>query len=272
MNSINTHLLQLPSHSFSAELSAKAILLLRPNFNSLLSPDSSYTHKESYEWLNRHLGNLFSWMRQAQTKRPINFDYKPRFPDITNYYPYVPLRRWNEEEKMPSDKPEVRDASRNNHSDNAARLRMNEFTLSGSKIDAYKRRNVYKSIIRHMQSYIQENRGKVLAMLKDNDYSDIDANSAFEYISRLNDIDKQKGKAKRPQYVINKLLRTRNIYTHILKETLYSMLASWKSDKTRKIMQKNLYIYNEVCTIYYNRCTELLSQSNREKSNRQTSG
>lgn len=271
MNSINMHLLQLPSQHFSAELSARPIFPLHSSLNSFLPPNFQYTHKESYEWLSSHLSSLFPWMGQTQAKRVIDFDYKPRFPDITNYYPYVPLRKGDEEEKTPLDRLEERDMSGKSRSDKMARLRMREFTLSGSKIDAYKRRNVYKSIIRHMQSYVQENKSKVLAMLRDNNYSDMDANSAFENISKLNELDKQKGKAKRPQHVISKLLRSRNIYTHILKETLCSMLNSWKSNKANKIMQKNLYIYSEVCTIYYNRCTELLSQPSREKSNRQTS-
>lgn len=126
--------------------------------------------------------------------------------------------------------------------------------------NAYKRRNVYKAIIRRMFSYIQKEKSTVVEMLRRSGFSMEEIDSAFLYIRHLNDLDKQKGKSKRPQNTINVILETKTIYTYILKDTLWLMIQGWETGEKGKIMKDNVTIYKQVCENYYNRCIQLLTQ------------
>ena len=126
--------------------------------------------------------------------------------------------------------------------------------------NAYKRRNVYKAIIRRMFSYIQKEKNNVAVLLTESGFSKEQIDSAFLYIQHLNDLDKQKGKSKRPQNTINVILEEKTIYTYILKETLCLMLKGWETGEKGKIMKDNVNIYKQVCENYYNKCIQLLTQ------------
>lgn len=126
--------------------------------------------------------------------------------------------------------------------------------------NAYKRRNVYKSIIRHMLSYHKKNPESMKKLLQSEGFGKSEIESAFEYIIYLNELDKQKGKAKRPQNSINMMLIKRNIHTYILRETLNSMLNVWKEGSTGKLNKANISIYREVCEKYCARCNELIEK------------
>ncbi len=128
-------------------------------------------------------------------------------------------------------------------------------------VNAYKRRNVYKSIIRHMYSYIRKNRDDIIAVLEKNNFSVPEIEHAFFKISYLNDLEKQKGKSKKSQTTVKEIMKKRSIYTYILRETLNAMMQNWGMGRTGKISQENLYIYREVCENYYKKTVELLGQS-----------
>lgn len=262
MNRFNSSLLQLPSSNFLPPSEVKTNLQPNCDFNFFLRVVSSNAQKESYEWLTNHLFKVFPWLTQPQPKKELNFNYESRFPKIMDSNTQLEISNQNLRytSVSPLNNPNAVNLSSNNLSFNIDKQRFTEFTLQESKIDAYRRRNVYKSIIRHMLSYIQGNKLEITEMLITNGYLSEEIDKAFAYVAKLNEMDKQKGKSKRPQHTINKILKSKNIYIYILKETLYSMLNSWKSEKTSKVMKKNLYIYDEVCTIYYNRCIELISQ------------
>eukprot|EP00826_Nyctotherus_ovalis_P035517 TRINITY_DN3057_c0_g1_i7.p1 TRINITY_DN3057_c0_g1~~TRINITY_DN3057_c0_g1_i7.p1 ORF type:complete len:225 (-),score=9.88 TRINITY_DN3057_c0_g1_i7:30-704(-) len=136
-------------------------------------------------------------------------------------------------------------------------------TSRGKKVEcnAYRKRNVYKAIIRRMFSYIQKERNTAIEILAKIGFSMDDINSAFLYIHHLNDLDKQKGKSKRPQNTINVILKGRNTCAYILKETLRLMIEGWKTGDRGKIMKGNVGIYKEVCESYYSKCQKLLSCS-----------
>jgi hypothetical protein len=144
-----------------------------------------------------------------------------------------------------------------NSEGNVAITVKNEGKINGN---AYKRRNVYKAIVRRMFSYIQKENDKVVALLTENGFSKEEIDSAFFYIRHLNDLDKQKGKSKRLQNTINGILEVKTVYTYILKETLWLMLRGWETGERGKIMSDNVSIYKEVCENYFNRCIQLLAQ------------
>lgn len=196
------------------------------------------------------VGNFF----HLPALKPLPPVYRPQFPNLMNACD--PLR-FPRVQRVFDQSPGVLPPHGSN---TKSSCQSSQKFISGEiKANAYKRRNVYKSVIRHMYSYIQKNKSKMASMLSSNGFSKKETDSAFSYISSLNVLDKQKGKAKRPQNTIKNILEEKNICVYILKETLSGMLETLNSGLTGKVMRKNTKIYKEVCQEYYNRCLQLLS-------------
>ena len=121
---------------------------------------------------------------------------------------------------------------------------------------AYKRRNVYKSIIRHMASYIKKNKGDLIDMLIKLSFSRDEIETAFMTINEKSELEKSKGKLKGTQKTLNKFSESKSIYAYILKESLEIMIEALKKENKRKITKKNINIYKEVCKEYLKRCYE----------------
>lgn len=130
------------------------------------------------------------------------------------------------------------------------------------EVDAYKCRNVYKSIIRHISSYIKEKGINMAKMLMDNGFTESDIKEAFSFIEHLKELDKSKGVAKKQQNSISIMISKKNIYTYILKETLQSLIKDWELGKRGRIMKENVRIYLSVCKEYCKKCNEIITQSN----------
>lgn len=126
---------------------------------------------------------------------------------------------------------------------------------------SYERRNVYKSIARHMNSYFKENVKEVMSMLKKNGFNEDEIEEAYQFVEKMSEKEKRKGMPKRSKTIINLILVSKNIYVYILKETLEYMIKRWTIEKGRKVLQKNIEVYKEVCLKYYYKCLELLSQN-----------
>ena len=131
---------------------------------------------------------------------------------------------------------------------------------------AYKRRNVYKSIVRHMFSYIRKNREEIIKILQEAGYGMSDIEHAFFEVSCYNDMEQQKGNKKQSQSTIKKMVETRSIYTYILRETLFAMIKSWEEGKHGKVSSKNLGTYKDVCFEYYNEAVQVLTQKAQGKT------
>ncbi len=130
---------------------------------------------------------------------------------------------------------------------------------------AYKRRNVYKSIIRHMYSYIRKNRDDVIKVLQQANYSMSEIEHAFFEVSCYNDAEQQKGNKKQSQATIKKMIDQRSIYTYILRETLNAMIKNWDEGKHGKVSSKNLATYRDVCITYYKEAAQALEEKEHEK-------
>ena len=117
--------------------------------------------------------------------------------------------------------------------------------------NAYMKRNVYKSIIRHMAGYLHKNYLEAFNMLTQNGYDKPSIESAFKKIKHFNELEKQKRNPKRSQLILSNILKTKSPCTYILKETLIIMRNAWESGKLGRITEENLKIYNEVCQAYY---------------------
>jgi len=180
--------------------------------------------------------------------------YQAQFPNLMNNYKPLALTSLNR--KISKEYPVAITAGYHNIKKSPQSNK--KTTLNEVKANAHKRRNVYKSVIRHMSNFIQHNKSKVTSLLSSEGFTNSEISTAFSYISSLNILNKQKGKTKRPQNTIKTILKTRNIHVYILKESMEDMLSALKSGFTGKVMRKNTKVYKEVYEEYYNKCLELL--------------
>lgn len=162
-----------------------------------------------------------------------------------------------------SKSPSISHLSKKGTSEKAQVLKPNSKQLIEPilEIDAYKSRNVYKSIIRHISSYIKEKGTIMVKMLMDNGFTENEIKQAFSFIEHLKELDKTKGVAKNQQNSIKIMITKKNIYTYILKETLQSLINDWELGKRGRIMKENIRIYSVVCKEYYKKCNEIITQS-----------
>ena len=133
---------------------------------------------------------------------------------------------------------------------------------------AYKRRNVYKSIIRHMYSYVRKNRDDIIKVLLAAKYLMSEIEHAFFEVSFYNDTEQEKGNRRQSQSTIKKMIDQRSIYTYILRETLNAMIRNWNEGKHGKVSSKNLGTYRDVCIAYYNEAAKVLEQEAQGKSHK----
>ena len=125
----------------------------------------------------------------------------------------------------------------------------------------YKHRNVYKSIIRHMYSYIRKQRSEIVGILQKQGFSMQDVEHAFYEIGCYNDMERQKGKKKVSQSLVKRIATDKTIYTYVLRETLNTMLKNWDEGKFGRLTKKNVSTYKDVCQKYYNETVKALGQS-----------
>ncbi len=131
--------------------------------------------------------------------------------------------------------------------------------MSKGRSSAYMRRNVYKSIIRHMFSYIRKNRDAIVKVLLGNGYDMAKIEHAFFKINYFNDLERDKGNPKCSQAILKKFLSKPSIYTYVLRETLTTMVNGWDCGRIGKISAENLAVYREVCTAFRASAAHLLS-------------
>lgn len=134
------------------------------------------------------------------------------------------------------------------------------------KGSAYKKRNVYKSVIRHVYSYMRKNRDEVFAILQRNHYSLQEIEHAFYKINFYNDMERQKGNPKKSQAIIKKIVEKKSIYTYLLRETLNAMMKNWEQGKLGKVSKTNCEIYREVSQKYYLETVRLTGQEAEGRS------
>lgn len=129
--------------------------------------------------------------------------------------------------------------------------------LSGK---AYQSRNVYKSIVRHLFSYIRKNREDIIRILTEAGFSMQDIEHGFFKINYYNDLEREQSNKKNSQSTIKKMATKRTIYTYILRETLNTMLHNWSVGKFGKVSESNSLVYKDVCKYFYDETVKVLGQ------------
>ena len=127
--------------------------------------------------------------------------------------------------------------------------------------NAYKRRNVYKSIVRHTFSYMRKNRDEVISILRAAGFEITEIEHAFVKVSFYNDMERQKGNPKKSQSIIKKIISKRSIYTYLLREALNAMIKNWGQGKVGKISMANCEVYKDVCTKLFNETVTLTGEN-----------
>jgi len=126
---------------------------------------------------------------------------------------------------------------------------------------AYKKRNVYKSIVRHMFGYMRKHREEITTILKNARFKTQDIEHAFYKINYYNDMERQKGNPKRSQSIVKKIVNKKCIYTYLLRETLKNMMNIWEQGRMGKVSTANREIYKEVCKKFYNQTVRTLGEA-----------
>lgn len=125
------------------------------------------------------------------------------------------------------------------------------------KGNSYQCRNVYKSIMVNMLSYLKLNRDDIFLILTSQKYTRSDIEHAILKITYYNDNDRKKGSSKISQSIINKMLSKKTIYTFILRETLKAMMQNSEGIE-KKVSGKNIGTYKEVCSKIYEETVKLI--------------
>jgi hypothetical protein len=129
-----------------------------------------------------------------------------------------------------------------------------------SKIDqpAYRYRNVYKSIIRHLYVYAQEHEKKLMTLLKNKGFKDKDVEKAFENIKKYKPIGIPKEIERGAKIKVEEIVKSKTALTYVLKETLIHMLDKWKNNKLGQLYKVNSTIYAEACNEFLVQIENLL--------------
>lgn len=127
---------------------------------------------------------------------------------------------------------------------------------------AYKRRNAYKSILRHMISHIQKNRDDIFSILRTNNFSEREIEHAFFRLCCLNEAEqKQKGQFQNSQKILKDFSTEKTINSYILRESLKSMERNWKEGKLGRIYKSNIDSYQAIAQSLYQDVVKLLEDS-----------
>ena len=113
-----------------------------------------------------------------------------------------------------------------------------------------------------MYTFCKNKRQFIYNQLIELGYNKETVESALWEMVHVSDDDKIHKNPKRTQAKLNKILSTKSIFTHILKESLASTLDEIKEGKSWRIVKKNTEIYKEACQKYYNLAITLINTPN----------
>lgn len=156
----------------------------------------------------------------------------------------------SQEELKSPDEPEL-------HDDNNPSKSGNNQLPTGL---CYKSRNVYKSLIRHMFSYLKKNRDAITQQLLNAGYEMKYIEHEYYKIHCYNDLQNKKGGKKNSQETILKILSKKSARTFVLRDTLHSLLESGNQGKFGKASEKNSHIYKEACEKFYTEAIQTIGQ------------
>lgn len=127
------------------------------------------------------------------------------------------------------------------------------------KYSSYVRRNVCKSIMRNINSYLRRNRSTVYEKLQEAGYLHEQIKREVVLLKAYSE-SQLKQAAKTFQKALEEILDNKIILTYLLKEALDQLLSSWEEGSHGKVALRNLKSYRDICLPYYNRAVEILAK------------
>jgi hypothetical protein len=134
-----------------------------------------------------------------------------------------------------------------------------EILLEGK---ACKRRNVHKSIIRHMDFCVMKNNQRMTYILARAGYTQSDIEYAYLKVKEYHNSQREKGFKRMAQSIVRNIVAKKNIYTFILRETLREWLEKLEEGKVGRITKEYLSIYKNTLTTFYMESIKVLSEHN----------
>lgn len=142
---------------------------------------------------------------------------------------------------------------------------VNIYKNSGSG-KAYKARNVYKYIVRHLFLYINKNKDDIIRILKNANFTIKEIHEGFEKIKYYFELEKNPKLKINPQKIIKEMITNPSISTYILRETVQTLIKNWDTNKIGKISKSNNEIYKETCMLCYDQTVILLRQGSQAET------
>lgn len=125
---------------------------------------------------------------------------------------------------------------------------------------SYKARNVCKSLIRSLYSYIESNKEEVVRVLTKVHFNMKAIETSFAKIGKYNEKEREKIGKKQSQAIIRRMLVRKSILTYILRDTLSGLLLKWRVGDYGKISRANIILYRDACECFYERAEWLINQ------------
>ena len=130
--------------------------------------------------------------------------------------------------------------------------------------NSYIYRNVYKSIMRNMNSYVRYNRIEIVRILGKEGYDRTAMEHAFLKLQDYNFREHKQGGNKMAQEVIKRILSKQNIYAFILREAAHAMLENGRIGKIGRVAEKNTPCYLTAVGIIYEEAVNIVGGKEAE--------
>lgn len=123
---------------------------------------------------------------------------------------------------------------------------------------SYKYRNVFKSIIRKMNTLTSRKTKQITSKLKELGYSSDTIEKTIQHIYECTEIERKNGIKKMAPNLIRSSTKTLSIYTHILKYSIQEMLSDWDAKEIGRLSQKNIELYKHLCKLCLDSADKLI--------------
>eukprot|EP00826_Nyctotherus_ovalis_P053823 TRINITY_DN7023_c0_g3_i3.p1 TRINITY_DN7023_c0_g3~~TRINITY_DN7023_c0_g3_i3.p1 ORF type:complete len:134 (-),score=22.16 TRINITY_DN7023_c0_g3_i3:221-622(-) len=125
---------------------------------------------------------------------------------------------------------------------------------------AYKYRNVYKSIIRHLYVNVQTNRRVLAHSLAQRGYGEETIAACFATIMSFKPEGLPKEIENGAKMRVEGILKGKSIFVYILKETLEHMINKLKTKEYEQMHRTNSEMYVEACTEFLARAKSIINE------------
>jgi len=123
---------------------------------------------------------------------------------------------------------------------------------------AYKQRNVYKSLMRHMFGFMRNHRVLVTTQLQEKGYTAQEIEHAYYKINLYTDLESASGNPKKSHTILKKIIKRKSTYSYILKLSLEYMLSKLDNPDIIKIASFNKEIYKQTILKFLGEVNKIL--------------